>query len=47
MISDVDHGSRVSSLESGLSGMEDSMNQKVESLDSRMVSIRLDIDIGF
>ena len=37
MISNVDHGNRVTALESGFSGLEDSMDQHRNDLNSRMV----------
>ena len=39
MISDVDHGDRVTALESGITGLEDTMDQQRNSLHSRMVKL--------
>ena len=38
MISNVDHGDRVASLETGFSGLEDSMNQHSNDFNSKMVN---------
>ena len=40
MISNVDHGDRVTALESGFSGLEDSMDQQKNAINSRMVSVK-------
>ena len=37
MISNVDHGDRVASLESGFTGLEDSLDQHRNHFDSKMV----------
>ena len=39
MISDVDHGDRVTALESGFSGLEDSLDQHRNNLNTRMVKL--------
>ena len=39
MISDVDHGDRVTALESEITGLEDTMDQHSNSLHSRMVKL--------
>ena len=39
MISDVDHGDRVTALESGFSGLEDSMDQHRNDFKSRIVML--------
>ena len=38
MISNVDHGARVTSLETGISGLKNSMNQHRNDINSRMVN---------
>ena len=38
MMSNVDHGDRVASLETGFSGLEDSMNQHRNDFNTKMVS---------
>ena len=42
MISDVDHGDRVTALESGFTGLEDSMGQHKNYFDSRMVGVMIE-----
>ena len=41
MISNVDHGDRVTALESGLSGLDDSMDQHRNDFKSRIVSSKI------
>ena len=41
MISDVDHGDRVTALESGFSGLKDSLDQHRNDFDSRIVSCKI------
>ena len=41
MISGIDHGDRVTALESGFSGLEDSMNQQRNDFNSKMVKFHL------
>ena len=42
MISDVDHGHRVTALESGFTGLEDSMGQHRNYFDSKMVGVMIE-----
>ena len=42
MISEVDHGDRVTVLESGFTGLEDSMGQHKNYFDSKMVGVMIE-----
>ena len=42
MISEVDHGDRVTVLESGFTGLEDSMGQHRNYFDSKMVGVMIE-----
>ena len=41
MISDLDHGDRVTALESGFTGLEDSLDQHKNDFNSRIVSCNI------